>query len=693
MIPSWPISRLGEAIEALGRTHGTHRSPAVPKAPEIISVDMDLQKQWIETTAIWFGLEMESLDVAARDVEIVLSRCGPALLRLPDGNFIAQIDNGRVLAPDLSVHRAKPRDLASLLSRDLEIQFAPEIETLLNDAHIPPRRRARARDRILRECFRDQRISGCWSVRMPPGNSWSAARKAGLPGLLALLMGTHVVEYGLWIASWWLVGEGALQGQINSRLLAGWALLLLAQVPFRALTTWLEGVTAIVAGGLLKERLLAGVLRLDPEEVRHEGSGQMFGRVIESDAVESLALNGGFSALTAAIELAMAAMVLASGAGGVAHVLLLLLWIALTLSLAWRYFHSSRDWTSERLWMTHDLVERMVGHRTRLAQEIRERWHEDEDQTLERYLHSSRRVDADATWLAALIPTGWLCVSLLVLVPPFISGSGSVTGLAVGIGGMLLARQALQGFTIGLWNIAGATIAWKQVAPLFQAAARPLSPESPDIALGRKRQKSETLVEAQNLVFQYKIQTEPVLRGCNLRIAAGDHILLEGPSGGGKSAFGSILARLRRPNSGLLLADGRDHSSFSAEGWRRIVALAPQFHENYVLSGSFAFNLLLGRDGQLSERNLEEAESICDELGLRELITRMPGGILQMVGESGWQLSHGERSRLFIARALLQQAEVVILDESLSALDPANLKLALHCVANRASAALVIAHR
>jgi ATP-binding cassette subfamily B protein len=343
--------------------------------------------------------------------------------------------------------------------------------------------------------------------------------------------------------------------------------------------------------------------------------------------------------------------------------------------------------------MTHDLVERMVGHRTRLAQEIRERWHEDEDRMLERYLISSRRVDADATWLAAVIPTGWLCVSLLVLAPAFIFGSGSATGLAVGIGGMLLARQAFQGFTIGLWNIAGATIAWKQVAPLFQAAARPSLPGSPDSALGRKRQKSETLVDAHNLGFRYKNQTEPVLSGCNLRIAAGDHLLLEGPSGGGKSAFGSILAGLRRPNSGLLLADGRDHSSFGEEGWRRIVALAPQFHENYVLSGSFAFNLLLGRDGLLSERNLEEAEGICNELGLRELITRMPGGILQMVGESGWQLSHGERSRLFIARALLQQAEVVILDESLSALDPGNLKLALHCVEKRARAALVIAHR
>ena len=70
----------------------------------------------------------------------------------------------------------------------------------------------------------------------------------------------------------------------------------------------------------------------------------------------------------------------------------------------------------------------------------------------------------------------------------------------------------------------------------------------------------------------------------------------------------------------------------------------------------------------------------------------MPAGLLQMVGETGWQLSHGERSRLYIARALLQRAELIILDESFAALDPENLRRALTCVLDRASTLLVIAH-
>jgi ATP-binding cassette subfamily B protein len=66
--------------------------------------------------------------------------------------------------------------------------------------------------------------------------------------------------------------------------------------------------------------------------------------------------------------------------------------------------------------------------------------------------------------------------------------------------------------------------------------------------------------------------------------------------------------------------------------------------------------------------------------------------MLQMIGETGWQLSHGERSRLYIARALMQDADVLIFDESFAALDPENVRRALECVLRRARSVLVIAH-
>ncbi|MBC7933332.1 MAG: ATP-binding cassette domain-containing protein, partial [Rubrivivax sp.] len=204
--------------------------------------------------------------------------------------------------------------------------------------------------------------------------------------------------------------------------------------------------------------------------------------------------------------------------------------------------------------------------------------------------------------------------------------------------------------------------------------------------------EAQTVVEAHDMGFRYGARGEPILRNCELHIIAGDRLLLEGASGGGKSTLASLLTGMRRPESGLLLVGGLDRQTLGLDGWRRRVASAPQFHENHVLTETFSFNLLMGRRWPPRREDLAEAEMVCRELGLSDLLSRMPGGFEQMIGESGWQLSHGERSRLFIARTLLQDADLLVLDESFAALDPENLRLALACVLRRAPSLLVIAH-
>ena len=118
----------------------------------------------------------------------------------------------------------------------------------------------------------------------------------------------------------------------------------------------------------------------------------------------------------------------------------------------------------------------------------------------------------------------------------------------------------------------------------------------------------------------------------------------------------------------------------------------PQFHDNHVLNGSLAFNLLMGRGWPPLRADLEAATAVCRELGLGELLDRMPAGLFQMVGETGWQLSHGERSRLFLARALLQDPELLVLDETFAALDPENLERTLAATLKRRAAIVTIAH-
>ena len=703
---SWPVSRLGEVLEALARTGGlAPRSVEVPPPPHNFARDgAEGLGRWIEATAGSLGLEAEPVDVFYAEVARLVRSAGPALLRLPgvgEPHFLALLSGRRravsILGPDHRLHRLRPDVICRALCHELEQLHMARVDQLLGEAKVPKRRQARARVAILHERLSPVRLHDAWLLRLPPGASiWRQVRQARLPRHLLVLIGAHTVQYLLVLLSWWLVGRGALEGRLDQGWLLAWALILLTTVPFRLLMIWSQGVLAISAGGLLKQRLLYGVLRLEPEEVRHQGAGQFFGRVLESQAVESLALSGGFLALVAGVELIMAAVVLGQGAGGTLHVLLFLGWVALALLLSWWSFRYRQRWTAARLGLTHDLVERMVGHRTRLAQEPREHWHDGEDQALERYFALSRETDGIAL-IQTLVPGGWLIVGLLGLTPAFVSGSGGPAALAVSLGGMLLASRTLGKLALSLSYFMGAAIAWKQVALFFHAGARPevsgppafalaLGPRAPEAANG------QPVLDACDLIFRYHERGEPVLRGGNLRVCAGDRILLEGPSGGGKSTLASLLVGLRLPQSGLLLLQGLDWQTLGSEGWRRRVVGAPQFHENHVFSETFAFNLLLGRRWPAQPEDLQQAETLCRALGLGDLLDRMPAGLLQRVGETGWQLSHGERSRLYIARALLQNADLVVLDESFAALDPETLGQVLRCVLYRASTVLVIAH-
>jgi ATP-binding cassette subfamily B protein len=278
------------------------------------------------------------------------------------------------------------------------------------------------------------------------------------------------------------------------------------------------------------------------------------------------------------------------------------------------------------------------------------------------------------------------------MLPAFVSGAASAGTMAIALGGMLLANRALSGISGGLAAISRARVAWTQVAPLFQVAKAQSSKEpflSADQLAGRAG--AHTVIDASKLAFAYAADTGKVLDGVSLTVRAGEQILLEGPSGGGKSTLASLLVGLRKPQSGLLLLNGLDRHTLG-ESWHQMTTQAPQFHENHILSGTLAFNLLMGRNWPASNDEMAQAQAICEELGLGELLARMPSGLMQMVGETGWQLSHGERSRIFLARALLQNAQLTVLDESFAALDPETLKLCLECARLRSNALLVIAH-
>ncbi len=680
----WPSSRLGEALSLLTKVPGSaNPQPPTPQSLEALA-------RWIESAAQTLGFEAQPAETPYADLERQLDRMGPALIGTGQG-FLALLTGSVLLTPEFKKVRVDPAVIRSALCATMEAPVQREIQEMLDRAQIPPAKQARARDAILRERLGSKRIRGIWLLRLPPGaNFWKQLRHAHIPRRLLALGGAHALQYLLWILAWYIVGSNVLRGGTGRGWLIPWALLLLTLVPLRVFITQLQGWVAIGAGALLKQRLFFGSLRLEPDSIRHQGAGQLLGRVLESEAVEALALSGGFLALVAIIEIVAAIFVLSAGAGGLLQSTLLFVWLLVAAAIAWKYFRGNQEWTDVRLAMTNDLVEGMAGHRTRVAQLPANRWHEGEDEALEKYLQSSKALDESTARLMALVPRGWLVLGLLGLAPALLYGNASPARIAIAVGGTLLAYRAWRRLAAGAWQLAGAAVAWQRTSILFRAATRQELPGALDVVASKN---SRLVVDARDLVFRYSDRAQPVLRGASLGIAKGERLVLEGASGGGKSTLVSLLAGVREPNSGCVLMDGSDRPTLGAAEWRRRLAAAPQFHENHVLAETFAFNLFLGRPTILAPADFEEARDICDELGLGDLFNRMPAGMLQMVGETGWQLSHGERSRLYIARALLQNADLVVLDESFAALDPENLKRAVECVVKRATSLLVIAHR
>jgi len=699
----WSLPQLPGALTALAsRMDWPSASSSITPPPANDDQTADFGA-WLDWAARRLGIDADETETAIAELEPVLRQAGPALVHYLDGGesrFVVLLASGRsgklnVLGPDLRKHRLDVLELRAALCAEQERALAPEVDLLLHHAGIAAARVARTRKALLNERLAALTVAGIWLLRLPPETDF--VRQMHDRGIFRRTLATLAVFAALYlleIAGWWLIGRGALQGRLDPGWLSAWGLVLAALIVLRLLGDWLGGTLAIRGVMLLKRRLLAGALQMPSETIRSQGVGQLLGRVMESAALEFLAVNGAITVPIACLELFLAAVVLHSGAGGWLHVALLAVCCSVAFYLGRRLLRCLQNWTGTRLELAHDLIEQMVGHRTRLAQHAPESRHDREDQLLARYLPMSKEFDATVAAINGLLPRGWLLLGIAGFVPAIIGGGADALSLAIGLGGVLLGYRAIAEISANLPGFAQALVAWRQIAPIFNAAG---PTEVPSTFHTPARQQdsakpSAAIMEARELMFRYRPQGAAVLNGCGLKLAYGDRVLLRGSSGSGKSTLAALLCGLRPPDSGLLLLHGLDKAAWGVQTWRRTVAAAPQFHENYIFSAPFAFNLLMGRRWPPNNEDLQEAEQVCQGLGLGDLLERMPAGLMQMVGETGWRLSHGERSRVFLARALLQEAHVIVLDESFGALDPETLGQCLTYVMQRAPTLVVIAH-
>ncbi|RYZ36039.1 MAG: ABC transporter ATP-binding protein [Myxococcaceae bacterium] len=702
---AWPFERLSDAVLLLARRTGFVAEPREALALDRQMAPHDIAgiHRWFQYAADALQVEMQLVSSRYEDVDGLASRCAPAIIRLKapiadEYRFLVILRTDpkhfTVLLPD---GREQTLPVPSLRAARFAA-FEEEIDTWLAK-HLGPlaarvERGSQEAVRLRAEFRSDLTLTNCWLLRPVPGRTSLKTllkRERILPKLGALLM-VHGAMALVAVLMWMNLGTNALAGHKPDGWHVAWGLLVLLQVPLMSRGEFLQSLLGLLLGRQFKQHLLHGAFRMDPDVVRQQGSGALLSAVFESESMEMLALETGFQAFAMIINLILVPLVLLAGAAPTAQVGLFLGFAVFIVALASWHLRARERWTRARQSLTQDLVEKLSGQRTRLAQQPRSLWHAGEDAQLASYARLSRPMDASRLWLV-YAARAWFVLALAVLGPALVSGA-SPGLVATSVGGLLLGWGTLQQLGQGGLTAGSAVVAWRSIASLFRAARSEQNStgERGGIILDKPSGTGEVVVQARDLVFRHPSRVRPVLDGCSFKILAGDRILLQGASGGGKTTLAALLAGLRRQDSGLLLLRGVDRATLGDREFRERIVLVPQFHENHIFAASLAFNLLMGRRWPADPADLREAETVCQELGLGPLLERMPGGLNEMVGDAGWQLSHGEKSRVFLARALLQDADVIILDESFAALDPDTLGKVMACVDARARTLMLIAH-
>lgn len=257
----------------------------------------------------------------------------------------------------------------------------------------------------------------------------------------------------------------------------------------------------------------------------------------------------------------------------------------------------------------------------------------------------------------------------------FLIGMGFVLIIWVGVPAAIRGEISVGQFTVFnmyLFRLIWPLIALGYVVNLYQRGTASLkrmnsilavkpaiadSPNAPD------RAPSEGEIEFRNLTFTHKPNDEPVLRNIELRIAPGQTVAFVGRTGSGKSTLVNLIPRLIEAPEGTVLVDGVSVRDYRLAKLRSSIGYVPQ--ETFLFSETLAENIAFGVE-HAERRQIEWA---ADVAGLMEDVASFPDGFDTLVGERGLTLSGGQKQRTAIARAILREPKILILDDALSSVD------------------------
>ncbi len=209
--------------------------------------------------------------------------------------------------------------------------------------------------------------------------------------------------------------------------------------------------------------------------------------------------------------------------------------------------------------------------------------------------------------------------------------------------------------------------------------------ENKELLNSNKTLLGEVLFE--NVSFFYR-EDEPIINDLSFKIKPGNHVALVGPTGSGKTTLIRLLCRLYEPQKGNIYIDGQNIKSIPIDSLRKQLGVVLQ--DTFLFSGNVADNLRL--DSSIDNQRLKD---VCSDLGLDNLLRKLPNGLDTYIRERGGNLSSGERQLLSIARVAIRDPKILIMDEATAFMDPsteATLQRDLDRLLEKRTA-LVIAHR
>jgi ATP-binding cassette subfamily B protein/subfamily B ATP-binding cassette protein MsbA len=320
--------------------------------------------------------------------------------------------------------------------------------------------------------------------------------------------------------------------------------------------------------------------------------------------------------------------------------------------------------------------------------------------------HLNLRQEMQVWWMSTAVDVAWALLAPAVLAILLWYGGSRILADAAAVGagtldpahaftvGRLVALLFYLGMLIGpMGALAGAAgdvqnglAALDRVLDIldeeteFPGASGTLTPRPDEIA-GR--------FTLRGVSFQYPGRRFPALRDVTLEVAAGQVVALVGPSGVGKSTLCDLIARFHDPTEGVIELDGIDIRKIDLRRYRRLIGVVEQ--DVFLLEGTIAENIAYGVRDASPAAIARAAEAAL----AAPFIEEMEDGYDTLIGERGVRLSGGQRKRLAIARAILTDPRVLILDEATSELDAASERLVHRSLASlmRGRTVFVIAHR